>query len=194
MHTGPPIHHTSAPSGVDVLVFATMTSVVVELALEEAFSFSCSDDEESAFPMTHQLPCFLGIGRSVIGGFVVCAFGFGLGGETEIKNRIQRRSVDPCAQKRTPQILHSNLKLLPAPDVLLIRHLLHDGAKLLEPFSRTSAHEVHANAMPIVFGHFARLAAILDGLQKCDRVIRPVSFKGGRRGFLVGVPGAVELA
>ena len=74
--------------GVDVLVFATMTSVVVELALEEAFSFSCSGDEESAFPITHQLPCFLGIGRSVIGGFVVCAFGFGLGAETAIENRI----------------------------------------------------------------------------------------------------------
>lgn len=51
--------------------FATTTSVLVL-----AFSFSFSE-EESALPMTHQLPCFLGIGRSVTAGATVLDFGLG---------------------------------------------------------------------------------------------------------------------
>lgn len=58
-----------------------MTSVT-ELALDPVFSFSCSQ-EESALAITHQLPCFLGMGRSVIGGFVVLAFGFAVGAATK---------------------------------------------------------------------------------------------------------------
>ena len=55
--------HTPVSSPAEDASFrlATMTSAV-------SFSFSCSD---SALPITHQLPCFLGTGRSVIGRSVV---------------------------------------------------------------------------------------------------------------------------
>ena len=71
----------------------------------------------------------------------------------------------------TSQVLHSNLELLPVPNVLPVRHLLHDRLELIEPLSRPAAHEVHAYAMPELLGHFALLAPRFDGCEPYRRVL-----------------------
>ena len=57
-------------------VFATTISEE-ESDFPFPLSFSLSLSEELALPRINQLPCFLGIGRSLMGGLMVLDFGLG---------------------------------------------------------------------------------------------------------------------
>ena len=66
--------------------------------------------------------------------------------------------------KLTSDVLHRDLELLPVPDMLVPRHLLHDPPKLVQPLAGLRAEIVSPNAIPVILGYFARLTAIFDGL------------------------------
>ena len=59
-------------------VFATTISEEVsDFSFLFSLSFSLSLSDELALPRINQLPCFLGIGRSLMGGLMVLDFGLG---------------------------------------------------------------------------------------------------------------------
>lgn len=93
----------------------------------------------------------------------------------------------------TSDVLHGDLELLPVPDVFVPRHLLHDSPELVEPLAGLRTQVVSSDAVPVVFGHLTRLAALFNGGEVCDWVVGLLAREGGRRRLLVGVPGGVEL-
>lgn len=71
---------------------------------------------------------------------------------------------------RTTEVLNRNLELLPVPNMLVPRHLLHDPAELVEAFTRLRAKVMPSDLVPMLLWHLAFDAARLDGCEPGDGV------------------------